>query len=223
MNFRTFESLVPRVNPSVPGCPFQTMVIYIRNAAIAACEQTLAWRYTQPKFNLTPGKPDYEFNRPIDTHVHAVMMAASNDSLLEVLTLDKAKDLYPMWADQYTTTEDIEEYGSTPRAITQVNLSKYLILPTPDAAKEYSVRMIYALKPSRQSNDMDEDVFNDLEEVIFHGALQHLLVLPQVAWSDRELASYHAKQYRAQLTERRARANLGNARGSMSVNFPRFA
>jgi hypothetical protein len=223
VNYRTFESLVPRLNPSVPGCPYQTMVIYIRNAAIAVCEQTLAWRFSQPKFNLVAGKPEYDFNRPVDADVHAVLMASCNDLLLEVMTFDHAKDRYPMWADQYTTAADIEEYGSTPIAITQVNLSKYLILPTPDATETYSVRMIYALKPSRQSNDMDEDVFNDLEEVIFHGALQHLLVLPQVAWSDRELASYHAKQYRSQLTERRARANLGNARGSMSVNFPRFA
>jgi hypothetical protein len=85
------------------------------------------------------------------------------------------------------------------------------------------MRMIYALKPSRTATEMDETIFNDLEEVIMHGALQHLLVLPNTNWSDRELASYHAKQFISQVTERRARANLGNSRGSLSVQLPGFA
>ena len=85
------------------------------------------------------------------------------------------------------------------------------------------MRMIYALKPSRTATAMDEIIYNDLEEVIMHGALQHLLVLPNTNWSDRELASYHAKQFVSQVTERRARANLGNSRGSLSVQFPGFA
>jgi hypothetical protein len=83
--------------------------------------------------------------------------------------------------------------------------------------------MIYALKPARGATGMDQVVFDDLEEVIMHGALQHLLALPNTNWSDRELAGYHAKQYVAQISERRARANLGNARSSISVRIPRFA
>jgi hypothetical protein len=79
--------------------------------------------------------------------------------------------------------------------------------------------MFYALKPTKTATAMDEVVFNDLEEAIFHNALQHLLVLPQVSWSDRELAAYHAKQYIFHVTERRSRANLGDQRGSMTVRM----
>ena len=63
---------------------------------------------------------------------------------------------------------------------------------------------------------------SDLEDVIVHGALQHLLALPQVNWSDRELSSYHAKQFTFQLAERRARANLGNARGPLMARMQPF-
>jgi hypothetical protein len=55
-----------------------------------------------------------------------------------------------------------------------------------------------------------------------HGTLQHLLVLPNQAWSDRELAAYHAKQYVYQTAERRARANLGNVRGNMRARMQPF-
>jgi hypothetical protein len=83
--------------------------------------------------------------------------------------------------------------------------------------------MIVALKPLRDADGMDKSAFDDLENVIMHGALQHLLVLPDRNWTDRELASYHAKQFAFKLSERRARANLGAARASMSVQMRPFA
>jgi len=48
-------------------------------------------------------------------------------------------------------------------------------------------------------------------------------VLPNRTWTDRELASYHAKQYSFKTSERRARANLGAARASMTVQMRPFA
>jgi hypothetical protein len=69
---------------------------------------------------------------------------------------------------------------------------------------------------------MDEAVFNELEEAIVHNTLQRLLMLPNQNWSDREAAAYHMRQYLSKLTERRARANLGNMRGAMSVRIPPF-
>jgi hypothetical protein len=223
MATREFKDLITRINPSTPGCPQETMFQYIRDAAVRACERTLAWRYTQPKFNLTAGIPQYNYNKPFDTEVHAVFAVWLNDDPLDRLTLDEAINRYPAWADTYTTAADITEYGSEPRAITQLSPHQFVVLPLPDAEKTYTMRMIYALKPSRTATEMDETIFNDLEEVIMHGALQHLLVLPNTNWSDRELASYHAKQFISQVTERRARANLGNSRGSLSVQLPGFA
>jgi hypothetical protein len=82
--------------------------------------------------------------------------------------------------------------------------------------------MFVALKPTRSSSGMDEVMFNDLEDTIMHGALQMLLVLPKTNWVDRELAAYHAKQHLAQLIERRARANLGSARATFSVQMQPF-
>lgn len=222
MATRDFDTLAVRLQPSVPGCPRPTIIQYIRNAAIKACEQTLAWRYEQPVFTLTPGTYVYNFNKPFDTIVHAVFGTFVNNEPLEVLTLDRALVLYPEWASRTTDTSEIAEKGSNPRSITQISPHQFAVLPLPDATETYSVRMIYALKPTRTATGMDEAAFDELEDVIMHGALQELLVLPSVQWSDRELASYHAKQFRSQLTERRARANLGNSRGSVMVQLPKF-
>jgi hypothetical protein len=222
MASRTFATLVPRIAPSVPGCPQPTIIQYIRDSAIRSCERTLAWRYQQPKFNLTPGTYIYPFIKPTDTQVHAIFAAILNNNTLEALTLDNALELYPAWADKYTAAADIEEYGSEPRSITQISQDQFAVLPLPDAAKTYTMRMFYALKPATCADGMDEVVFNDLEEAILHGALQHLLVLPSTNWTDRELASYHAKQYAYQISERRARANIGNARGMVRARMQPF-
>ena len=82
--------------------------------------------------------------------------------------------------------------------------------------------MIVCLKPFRTADSMDKTVLDELENVIMHGALQHLLVLPDRSWSDRELAAYHAKQFIFKLSERRARANLGAGRASMRVESQQF-
>jgi hypothetical protein len=219
---RDFSTLAVRLQPIVPGCPRPTIVQYIQEAAIRVCERTLAWRYQQHKFDLIPGTYVYTYNKPLDTQVHAVFGAIMNDSPLEVLTLDHALELYPAWADKYTASGDIAQYGSEPRSVTQISPHQFAVLPLPDAQRTYTVRMFYALKPTRSATGMDEVLFDELEDVMMHGALQHLLLIPNTPWADRELAAYHAKQYLAQITERRARANLGNARGMMRARMQPF-
>jgi hypothetical protein len=112
--------------------------------------------------------------------------------------------------------------GSQPQSVCQLTPDKYVVLPLPDAERTYRMRMFVALKPKRTATAMDEVIMDELEDIIVHGTLQQLLVLPQVNWSDRELATYHAKQYTFHLSERRARANLGNARGPMVARAQSF-
>lgn len=251
----TFASLVPKINPSVPGCPQPTMVQYIRDAAIRVCERSLAWRWVEPRYNLLPGISEYLYNKPADTEVHAVFDAMMNDAPLRKLTLEQALYEFPYWANLYSGVDqnviwqhssnnllnnqafnssqlnqnqgtDVPDEavaeGTDPVAICQVTPDKYVVLPLPDKTKAYTMRMVYALKPKRTATGMSSVMLNELEDVIMHNALQHLLVLPNTNWSDRELAAYHAKQYIFHLSERRARANMGNMRGTMTVAMRRF-
>lgn len=256
MPTRAFTDVLPKVLPSVPGCPQPLAEQHIRDAAIRVCERTLAWRYAQPKYQLLPGVFDYEYQKPTDTEVHAVFRAVVNDSALEVLTLEQALDKYPEWADIYSgedpsvlwsltppsyTGSDVYDEAefnpgsafvlpdavvakaAQPQSMTQVSPDRYIVLPLPDGAATYMVRMFYALKPTRTAAGMDQAVLNEIEDAVVHSALQHLLVMPGVAWADRELASFHARQALFTTTERRARTNLTNARGTLTARFPKFA
>lgn len=223
MTTRAFSTLASKVNANVVGCPIPMIIQHVRDAAIRVCERALVWRYEQDAFVLTPGVYQYSFVKPDDARVHAVMLATINGSPLEILTLDDATKLYPDWPITSSTPPAIEENGSEPRSVSQVDAQRFVVLPAPDAAQSYSVRMVYALKPSRSALEMDESVFDEYETAILHGALQTLFAIPEVQWSDKAMTTYHAKQFMFTLGEARAQANLGVFRGSLSVRFPPFA
>lgn len=122
----------------------------------------------------------------------------------------------------YTVPDTALADGSEPRVFTQISPHGFVILPMPDDDKPYDLRLIYALKPTRDATGIPQHIFDDLEDCIVHRVLQELLILPGHAWSDRELAAYHARQFRYRVTERRARANIGNMRASMSVQMRPF-
>lgn len=107
--------------------------------------------------------------------------------------------------------------GGQPVALTQLNPHKFIVLPSPDAVVPYKLRVFTALKPTPISNGMDMYAADELMEVIQHRALQKLMTMPEKPWTQLELAAYHAKQYRFTASERRAKANLMNARGRYHV------
>ena len=223
MASRSYTSLAARVNPSVPGCSLPMLEQYIRTAAITTCERTLAWRYEQPTYALTAGTYEYTYSKPSEAVIQNVMYASINDQPIDALTLEQATRRYPNWARKSTTAADIALYGSQPLCFTQLTPNKFIVLPAPDAAVTYTLRMLYALKPSRDSEDMDEDVMNELEDVIVHRTLENLLILPNVNWTNNELAAYHAKQFRSCVAQYRANANLGTMRANMHVKMRPFA
>lgn len=113
MSNTTFEDLVYRVNPLVTGCPFPTIVQALQDSARRTFEQTLTWRVQLPLYTLDPGVHEYFFNAPTDTQVHAVFKTFVNDCALQVLSLDRALELYPAWADLYSGISTTELWGGT--------------------------------------------------------------------------------------------------------------
>ena len=246
---RPFTAVIPRVQMSVQGCPYPTVLEQVCEAARRACEKTLMWRYEVPKYLLTPGVHEYYYQKPANADVHVVFGATVNGSPLQVLTLEQAIGHYPAWADLYNGTDpwalteptvvgqsnfgedqynpsalaeippEALEGTSTPTAITQITPDKFIVLPLPNA-DEHLLRMWVALKPKRTATGMEEVAFQELEDAIMHGALEMLFALPNTTWGDKEMASYHAKKFLYATTERRARANLGNARGALIAHNP---
>jgi hypothetical protein len=213
MATRLFTSVEGKIAPSVPGCPRPVIEQYVRDAAIEVCEKTLVWRYEQPLIRLTPGVYDYDYETPDDTEVVAIIHSAVNGAHISPATQDDFHRLYPAWPSTDVNTR------SMPRHISQFDPDQFILAPTPDNSQTYDIKLFVALKPTPDASGMDKTPFDECEQLIVHGALQHLLVLPDKSWTDRELATYHAKQFTYKTASRRAKANLGVARASMGVQM----
>jgi len=217
MATRLFSDMVNRLSPSAPGAPQPVLVAAIRSAAIDACERTLAWRYEQPDVTLTTAVESAAYAVPAETEVHAILTASINGVTAPSLTLEAVHARYPKYPDNSASEL------SQPRFVTHVDPDTFYVVPVPDAVSTYLVAMFVALKPLRTATGMDQAIMDELENVIVHGALQELLVMPERTWSDKELAAYHAKQYAFKSAERRARTNVGAGRASLTAYAPPLA
>lgn len=212
---RTFASLENKVAPVVPGCPLPVVLIHVRDAAIEVCENTLAWRYEQNEIRLTPNIYTYEYEVPDDTEVCGIIHAARNGVAMSALTMDDVHRLYPAWPDLTAV--------STPTFISQFHPDEFVVVPIPDNSETYDVKMFLALRPTPAATGMDETMFDELEQLILHSTLFRLLSQPEKSWTDKDLATWHYRQSIFKTSQRRAKANLGVARGSLSVRMTPFA
>jgi len=210
MATRLFSDLVDRVAPSAPGCPQPVILNYIRAAAIDVCERAGAWRYKHATVTMTAGTYEYAFVPESGAEVYSILTANLNGNDMTSITLEGLHEVYPKWPSSVTAER------STPKYITQINPITFHVALVPDNSTD-TIEMFVAQRPTRASTGMNEAVMDDVEDAILHGALQHLLTLPERTWSDNELAAYHAKQFIFKVNERRARANIGAVRAAPTV------
>lgn len=217
MAIALWSTLTDRISPSVPGCPSPVIENYVHDAAIEVCERTLAFKYVQAQQTLVDGTYSYAYVPDTETEVHAVISANVNNIRIDPATMEATAERYPWWP---TTDSD---YRSTPQYFVHFDTGNYYVVPTPNDDPTYLLDMVLALKPTRSATGLEQVPFDELEDVIVDAALQHLLVLPEKTWTDRELAAYHAKQFIFKVAERRARATLGAGRASLQVRAVPFA
>jgi hypothetical protein len=208
---RLFASLEDRLAPTVPGCPRPTIEQYVREAAIETCEQTLAWRFEQDLIRLTAGVYEYDYETPENTEVVGVIHAALNGNKIDALTQEQIHSRFPSWPDQ--------DRRSTPRFLGQFDPDHFVVAPVPDASITYDIKMFLALRPTQDADGMDKTVFDECELAITHGSLAKLLSLPEKSWTDKGLADYHARQFIYRCSARRAKANLGVGRASVTARM----
>lgn len=210
---REFVTLEAELSASVAGCPRPTIIQYVRKIAREVCVKTLVYRYEQDPIRLTPGVYEYEYDVPNNTEVCAIIHGAMNGSPIAAVTQSDIHGAYPGWP-----STSVDARGA-PSFISQFDPDHFVTALVPNDAITYDVKLFLALKPSLDATGMAEAPFDEVEQLIVHGVLQHLLVLPNKSWTDRELASYHAKQYVYKTALQRAQANIGVGRASLAVRM----
>ena len=211
MTTRLFTDLERKITPTAPGCPQPVIKQHVRDAAIAACKATLAWRYEQDPIPLTPGVYTYEYETPEDSEVVAIFQTSLNDLVFPAVSLDVLLARFPAWPATATTDR------AQPAVVSQFDTDHFVVAPVPDDVDTYTIKMFLALRPTQDADGMDKTIFDELEELIMHGALFRILSIPEQSWSNGKLAEFHGKQTTYKTSMQRAVANLGAGRASLRV------
>lgn len=176
-----WTSFYDLIAPDLPGCSFAAMDIALRQAAIAFCEQSLAWKYTHPDISVVAATATYPFVPPTQAVVHAITYAEFDGTAIDCKT---GETNIPI--DDWRNTTGTPEYvlgGAT----------ELTLVPTPDVAGTLSLEV--ALKPSPTGTGIDDDIFNEYREAIIHGALARLMMSPKKPYSSPALAQFHDQKF----------------------------
>lgn len=218
MTTRLFKTVEGKITPITPGVPQPVIVQHVRDSAIEACERTLAWRYEQDAITLTPGVYQYDYEVPDQSEVVGVFHSAISGSALAPVSLEQLLGQYPDWPNTATDAR------GNPSLVAQYDPDHFVLAPVPDTpTTPYQIKMILALRPTMDATGMDQTAFDELEPLIVDGALKRLLSIPNQSWTNGDLADYYARQVVFKTASRRAKANHGTVRASLSVQFPPFA
>lgn len=167
--------------PDLPGCPFAVADNALRLAAIAFCEQSLAWRYQHPGVSVVPATAEYAFVPPAEAVVHAITYAEFAGKEIEAHA-GEANIRIADWRNRTGTPEYVLG-GAT----------SLTLVPIPDVAG--TLKLTVALKPSPTATGVDDNIFNEYREAIVHGALAKLMLSPKKPYTSPNLATYHQQQF----------------------------
>jgi hypothetical protein len=169
-------------------------------AARQFLEQTRAWR-VNIALSVTAATPTVDISALLPTE----------SELVDVISMKNSGGGAPVvprtysWLDENTSDWRSEENDLANYFVREDN-SVLRLVPTPatTTANLYDTRI--AVKPTLSATTIDDRVANKYDEVIIHGALGYLYMLPKKTWTDPQLGQFHMAMFANAIPEARVEA-----------------
>lgn len=176
--------------PELPGFVAERSLI---RAAREFCEETRCWR-VNITIDVTADDPTVDI---------AALLPAGTE-LVDIVSVKNVLGGAPVTATTYTK---LDRDSSDWRTDTDLNAKLYVLdgnnvvrfFPTPSTTVVGKYYMRVAVKPTQAATTIDDVVANKYNEALIHGALASLYRLPRKPWTDLNLSSYHATEFRTRM------------------------
>jgi len=231
-----FEDQTEELIVRLPAAPFEVVLDALVAAAREVCERAEVWRFVwldrvdaQATITFADGGPtygsfpptgdasvDYEVAAIADVHtVRAVRTRDTGSVLLQQIGKEALFQQYPQVALAFGRIDGEPLYYY----IDEDNAGPPLLyfVPCPEKPGGMQVRMELTLKSKLSAAVMDAVVWDKIRDVVLHGVMQRMLTIQDVAWTDLELASYHARQFVFRLSQLQHADNLGIGKRPLMV------
>jgi len=194
---KPLDAFLTSINPYAPGVAIPTAYFAIRQAAIEFCERTRLWRYED---DFTIG-PDAE-----------AICTPYGSVLLDIERVNFNGDpLVPQtaaWLDERIKGWRTGEVSGVPQYFSQIELNTLRIAPSANGTVNISVW----LKPSQDCQDLPDFLADQYREVIAHGALGRILMMPSQPFTNGDLGAGFLSSFERKLTELSGKGITGQQR-----------
>jgi hypothetical protein len=172
---KPLDAFLGKINPYAPGCAIPTAYSAIRDAAIEFCERTRLWRY-EDEFAVSADEAEC-IATPVGSVLLDIERAWFDGARLTPATVDLLDKHMDGWRDGSLTGQ--------PQYISQIELNTLRLIP----AQAGTVKLSLWLKPSQDCLDLPDFLADQYREVIAHGALGRLLMMPGQPYTNADLGA----------------------------------
>lgn len=208
-----YEAFLPEVLPYATECPEVVAINAIRNACIEFCDKSLYLIYEHDPVTTVANVSDYGLSLPANTTSARVLDAWYNNYLLGAKSEEDLKKLYPY---------DWHAMQGNPRWYTGRDPDTVVLVPYPLVGLTNGLNLMVALRPTRNSVDIDDLIYQRWAEQIGFGARSRLLDTPSQAYSDHMAASKYRSMFETAIGTAKMERMRGLGRSSLRVIPPRL-
>ena len=209
-----YDEFLPQVLQYVPDAAEFIAKDAIKQACIEFCEKSYYWQYVVPAIDIVANQSNYVINTPNDTKSVGPVMVYYNTNLLIPKGPDELADIYRMG--------DWQQLTGTPQYVTRIQKPEVILVPTPPEASPGSLHIRTALAPTRDSEGIDSEIYEQWAEAIAWGARARLYAQPRQDYSDKTAALDASKMFAYHINRARMQVTKGLTRSSPRTEFQRW-
>jgi hypothetical protein len=207
----------PEVLPDAPGVPPPLVDRAIRHAAIELCDNAFVWRVKLDPKDIVAGTGEYTIDASPCGRVVTVMYAGHDGVRMLPTTERQLDDSEDGWRISTSRAAVSSWYYLPDRNTIRLALA-------PDVSKAQALNLSVSLKPTQDSTDLPDVLYDDYLETVGHGARARVLAMSGVGWANPQLAGYHKAEFDRLIRKHRAeRLNDFTRQSSLSFKPHAYA
>jgi hypothetical protein len=209
-----YEQFLPEVIQFVPDVPEFVAINAIRNSCIEFCEKSRYLQIDIPAIDLVAGKATYPVVTPDGTKFVLPEVVYYNDVLLIASSNDELARIYRQ--------ADWRGVQGAPAYVTRLVAPEIQIVPWPTFSDDQSLKLRVSIAPTRDSTEIDSEIYEQFVETIAYGARSRLYNTPKQPYFDKAAGDQYYQMFRHGINEARMRITKGLTRDSVKAEFQRF-
>jgi hypothetical protein len=211
----SYDLFLPEVMQFVKDVPEVVALNAIRNSCIEFCQET---RYIQQHLDPMAGVANigtYDLEANEGTYKIAdIVECWYGDQFLVPRSIEQLTQIY--------RTTDWNTLDGNPYYYYRPSSQEIRLVPYPQITQANKIRVLAALKPSRASTTVQEEIFERFLEDIAYGARARLYNTPNQPYYDLKTSMEYLKRFNDVIADVRTQVNKGLTRASIQIEFQRL-